>query len=176
MQILRETDCACNLQGGGTVTAMRLLALLSVLSLGAAGALAQTTSSELTNPRPHPSAGTRQTSFAVTFTLRHDAGHSGVVQTTYQVRVGRPSGSRRACTPSAPRPVARGNAGTRVRVALIAPRVGWCRGRYRATVWLQRGPYCPPPQDGQPPSPCPLFATQEQATGTTHFTVRPPGR
>ena len=39
------------------------------------------------------------------------------------------------------------------------------------TVFLQRGPYCPKPVEGQPPTPCPEFATQELDTGSTSFTV-----
>jgi hypothetical protein len=57
-------------------------------------------------------------------------------------------------------------------VPLPAPRSGWCRERYRVTVFLQRGPYCPKPRPGEPPQPCPEFATQEIDTGEAHFTVR----
>jgi hypothetical protein len=151
---------------------MRIAAVATVLALAAGSAFGQTSSSELTHPRAHPSTGTRNTSFAVAFTLRHDVGHHGSVQTVYQVRVAAPNGARPACTPSSSRTVTRGSAGTRRRVTLDAPSRGWCTGRYRATVWLQTGPYCPKPQPGQRPTPCPLFASREQATGTTRFTVR----
>ncbi len=39
------------------------------------------------------------------------------------------------------------------------------------TVFLERGPYCPPPTAGRPPTPCPEFATQELDVGDTHFTI-----
>lgn len=155
---------------------MRIAAAAILLALAAGSAFGQTSSGELTHPRAHPSAATRHTAFAVAFTLRHDAGHQGVTQTVYQVRVAAPRGARRACTPSSARTVTRGSAGTRRRVTLIAPTHGWCTGRYHATVWLQTGPYCPKPQPGQRPTPCPLFASREQATGTTRFTVRPASR
>jgi hypothetical protein len=58
-----------------------------------------------------------------------------------------------------------------VRVVLNTPPAGWCAGRYTLTVFLQRGPYCPRPLPGQPPTPCPEFAEQDLDVGTAHFTV-----
>jgi hypothetical protein len=58
-------------------------------------------------------------------------------------------------------------------IKLTPPAHGWCKGTHRVTVFLQRGPYCPPPVQGQPPTPCPEFATQELDTGAAGFKVRP---
>lgn len=120
----------------------------------------------------HPAHGVRTTRFVVAFTLREAAGHQGVVATEYGVRVLAPAHRRAACTPPQPMAVRSGARGTRRRVRLPHPRVGWCHGRYRVTVFLQRGPYCPPPQPGEPPEACPKFATRELDTGSTSFRVR----
>jgi len=96
-----------------------------------------------------------------------------VIATGYRVQVDQPSSSRAACAAPGPPPVDRGTQGTSATVGLAPPRYGWCRGSYAVRVFLQRGPYCPKPQDGQPPQPCPLFASQEIPVGTTRFTVSP---
>jgi hypothetical protein len=58
-----------------------------------------------------------------------------------------------------------------LRVPLTEPASGWCTGRYRLTVILERGPYCAPPPAGQPPRPCPEFASQRLDVGDTLFTI-----
>jgi hypothetical protein len=120
-----------------------------------------------THPRVIPAAGVRHTSFGVVFTLRDQPGHRGVLATDYRVQV-----DAGACPPPAPAPVTSGVVGSPVRVPLPAPQQGWCPGRHAVTIFLQRGPYCPRPAAGQPPTPCPEFATQEIDVGTAHFTVR----
>jgi hypothetical protein len=125
---------------------------------------------ERTDPRVHPGSGTRHTAFAVRFTLRHTAGHQGYVSSYYHVAVTPPAHSRSACAPQPPPAVMSGDAGARLRVRLRAPKDGWCAGRYTATVYFQRGPYC-----GNTPGKgsfvCPRFVTQDVDTGSTRFTV-----
>ena len=125
-----------------------------------------------THPRVRPRRGWGVTSFAVYFTLRSAPGHHGVTETTYRLAVASTSRSPARCSPPSPDPVQSGAPGSIARVPLPASRSGWCRGRYRVTVFLQRGPYCPKPPSGKPPQPCPEFATQEIDTGEAHFTVR----
>jgi len=133
-----------------------------------------TPAAELTHPRVSPRSGSRHTRYAVYFTLRHDAGHAGVVATEYRVAASAPPGSRASCGSriQAPAFIDSGQAGDRRRIPLPVPRDSWCAGRYKAAVYLQRGPYCPKPPPGGKPTPCPLFATQELATGVAHFTVK----
>jgi hypothetical protein len=128
---------------------------------------------EQTDPRMRPVSGKRHTAFAVLFTLREAPGHQGVFAVDYRVRVSRPARSSPSCASLRPPNVDSGTAGAIARVRLTPPAHGWCLGRYRVTVFLQRGPYCPPPVQGQPPTPCPEFATQELDTGDTSFAVRP---
>lgn len=129
--------------------------------------------SERTHPRVRPAIGRRFTSFALTFTLREAPGHRGVFAVEYRVQVTPPRGAAASCVPTQPPPIESGAAGTLEKIGLTPPAHGWCRGTHRATVFLQRGPYCPPPPAGKPPTPCPEFATQELDTGTAGFTVRP---
>ena len=82
-----------------------------------------------------------------------------------------PPGSRSSCTPAQPPAIDSGTAGALERIALMPPAGGWCDGTYLVTVFLQRGPYCPKPAEGQPPTACPEFATQELETGSTSFLV-----
>lgn len=128
---------------------------------------------ERTDPRMRPESGKRHTAFAVLFTLREAPGHQGVFAVDYSVRVSRPARSSPSCASLRPPNVDSGAAGAVARVRLTPPARGWCLGRHRVTVFLQRGPYCPPPVQGQPPTPCPEFATQELDTGDTSFAVRP---
>lgn len=131
------------------------------------------TTGQQTHPSLVPRRGTRRTRFSVRFTLADAPGHRGVMATSYRVQVDQPSSSRAACAAPGPRQVDSGTRGEQITEALPRPRYGWCRGSYTVRVFLQRGPYCPKPQDGQPPQPCPLFASQEIAVGTTRFTVTP---
>ena len=94
------------------------------------------------------------------------------METSYRIAVGSTTRSSARCVPPSPDPVQRGARGSVARVPLRPPPSGWCRGRYRVTVFLQRGPYCPKPSPGEPPQACPLFATQDVDTGEAHFTVR----
>lgn len=130
-----------------------------------------------THPVTHPRHPTRRSRGRVQFTLSDAPGHEGVVETDYRIQVDKPAGSRQACSAPAPANVTSGTQGARVTVALPAPPHGWCRGRYAVTVFLQRGPYCPLPQDGQPPQPCPEFASQDLQVGrSTFLIVRAPRR
>lgn len=129
------------------------------------------TETQQTDPRVHPRRGTRRSRFTVRFTLRDAPGHHGVVASTYDIQVDRPRRSRAACAAPMPAAVTSGTQGSRISVALPRPRYGWCRGRYTVTIHWQTGPYCPPAQDGQPPPPCPLFASQDLRVGKAAFTV-----
>lgn len=124
-----------------------------------------------THPSVSPITGDSSTSFELSFTLRQTPGHQGVVATDYRAEVAPHRGSANACWPPQPPPISSGQAGSIVKLALVSPAGGWCAGRYRVTVFLERGPYCPPPPKAHP-QPCPEFATQEMDTGRTHFTIR----
>ena len=132
-----------------------------------------TPSNELTHPQVHPSTGARLTSFTLAFTLREAPGHQGVFAVDYRVQVAAPPGAPTSCNPNPPPTIESGAVGESEQIALQPPAQGWCNGTYRATVFLQRGPYCPPPVEGQPPTPCPEFPTQELDTGTASFTIGP---
>lgn len=130
-------------------------------------------SGERTHPRLQPTIGRRHTRFTLTFTLRDAPGHQGVLAVDYRVQVAPPVGARASCTPAETPTIDTGTAGAIEQVSLRPPAQGWCRGLHRVTVFLERGPYCPPPVEGQTPTPCPEFATQELDTGDASFTVRP---
>lgn len=130
-------------------------------------------SSERTDPQMHPTSGGGLTDFTLTFTLRDAPGHEGVMAVEYRAQVTSPPGSRSSCTPAQPPAIDSGTAGALERIALMPPAGGWCDGTYLVTVFLQRGPYCPKPAEGQPPTPCPEFATQDLETGSTSFIVGP---
>lgn len=157
---------------------MKLRSLTAVLlaaggGLGAAvvaGARSSATPrSERTHPRVEPSSGTPSTSFGLSFRLREQPGHQGVMATEYRIEVSPQRGAPSSCQPAQPGPIARGRRGRIVAVPLTPPSGGWCAGTYRVIVFLERGPYCPP---APPPQPCPEFATQEMDTGHARFTVR----
>jgi hypothetical protein len=128
-------------------------------------------SSERTDPQIHPTSGSALTVFTLTFTLSDAPGHEGVMTTEYRVQVTAPPGSGSSCIAPQPPAIVSGTAGALEQVTLTPRPGGWCRGTYLVTVFLQRGPYCPPPMEGQQPIPCPEFATQELDTGSTNFTV-----
>lgn len=127
---------------------------------------------ERTHPRLQPTIGGRHTRFTLTFTLRDAPGHRGVLAVDYHVQVAPPVGVRASCTPAELSPIDTGTGGAIEQVPLTPPAHGWCKGSYRVTVFLERGPYCPLPVVGQP-IPCPEFANQELDTGEASFTVRP---
>jgi hypothetical protein len=147
------------------------VALGTAVAASATPGPAGTPRGERTRPRVNPSSGTPSTVVGLVFRLRETPGHQGVMATDYRVQVSPPSGSPKSCWPTQPQPITSGQKGHLARIALHPPSGGWCRGAYRATVFLERGPYCPPPQRGQP-QPCPEFATQELDTGHARFTVR----
>jgi hypothetical protein len=130
------------------------------------------TAAEQTHPSVLPRRGHPHTRFTAGLTLAVSPGHSGVLSTDYrlQVSVKRRHGNAR-CSPPPPPILDAGSAGQRVHLALTAPESGWCVGRYTLTVLLQRGPYCPAPTPGQPPPPCPEFATQDLDVGHAGFLV-----
>lgn len=135
-------------------------------------AMAAAPSAEQTHPRVRPAEGGRHTSFTLSFTVRQSLGHAGVVATDYRVQASPVRPARASCSPSQPVPISSGSPGQVIRLALHPPPAGWCKRQYAVTVFLQRGPYCPPPTAGQPPPPCPEFATQDLDTGEARFTVR----
>jgi hypothetical protein len=126
--------------------------------------------SERTHPRVSPTTGTPRTAFRLAFRLRETPGHHGYLETDYQVQVAPHQGAPSSCWPPQPTSITSGHRGQEAKISLKPPTGGWCVGRYRVTVFLERGPYCPPPQNGQP-QPCPEFATQEMNTGQTRFTI-----
>lgn len=127
---------------------------------------------ERTHPHVRPKVGGARTSFTLWFTLREAPGRAGVLATSYRVQVSPPTHARAPCWPAQPGPVQAGRKGETVRLRLPTPSAGWCIARYTVTVYLQRGPYCPPPVAGKPPTPCPEFATLELDVGEARFAVR----
>lgn len=121
--------------------------------------------SQLTHPQVRPAEGGRRSSFSLAFTLREAPGHEGGFVVDYGVDVTAPPGAGAGCTPSLPPKIESGAVGERDQIALQPPPHGWCSGTYRATVLLQRSPYCPPL------TPCPEFAIRPLDTGTADFTV-----
>lgn len=136
------------------------------------------TPAEQTHPRMLPPTGRARTQFTIRLTLADAPGHTGVVATDYRLQLTTPTNAHvERCSPgTAPGNIQSGSASEVLGIRLITPVAGWCTGRYRLTVFLQRGPYCPPPAAGQPPAPCPEFATQELDVGDTHFTITAPGQ
>lgn len=130
------------------------------------------TRAEQTFPRLVPRTAKRASRVAVYFTLADRPGHAGVTETSYRVQTDAPPGSRAACQAMGPPTVDSGSQGAVVRVSLPRPVHGWCVGRYTVSVFLQRGPYCPKPAPGQPPQPCPEFATRDLDVGHAQLTVR----
>jgi hypothetical protein len=153
------------------VLASAALAAMAALVGGAAGS-----ESEGTDPHVRPAYGQASTVFNLTFTLRKTPGHEGVMATDYRVAVAQPPRSGGSCTASHPATVDSGATGELRALALTPPPDGWCRGTYHVSVLLQQGPYCPPPQQGGQPVPCPEFATRDLDTGSTVFTVGPAGQ
>lgn len=150
-----------------------LIALLATLS-AVAPATASATESESTHPRVRPAYGQADSAFTLTFTLRETPGHEGILATDYSVLV-TPLKPDAPCVPPQSAPIESGAAGEVKAVSLTPPEGGWCKGTYAVTVFLQRGPYCPPPEEGGLPVPCPAFALQDLETGGSGFTVGPAG-
>lgn len=162
---------------------MRWRAILSALLLSAAVGAAEVApignaaASEDGSTDPHvlPAVGRASTVFTLTFTLRTTPGHEGVIATDYRVAIAPPPGSEGSCTGSQPAPIDSGVTGEARTLSLAPPLGGWCSGPYEVSILLQSGPYCPPPQPGVQPAPCPEFATRDLNTGSTVFTVFPAG-
>jgi hypothetical protein len=150
----------------------RAAAALVAAAVPSSGAFLAAPASQRTHPHVRPATGGRRTTFTVAFTLRSTAGHTGLLATTYRIDVGAVRHLAARCLPPQPAVIESGAVGSIDRVALTSPSGGWCRGRYAARVFLQRGPYCPPPAAYGMPVPCPEFATQELSTGTARFRVR----
>jgi hypothetical protein len=129
---------------------------------------------EQTHPSVRPGTGRSDARFTASLTLVDAPGHSGVLATDYrlQLSIKRKHAAAR-CVPPTPPNIDSGSANQVVHIPLTAPESGWCVGRYTLTVFLQRGPYCPAPTPGQPPQPCPEFATQELDVGHANFLVTP---
>jgi hypothetical protein len=128
-------------------------------------------SSERTHPQVRPATGGSLSSFTLAFTLREAPGHQGAFATEYRVQVTAPPEAAGSCMPNQPPAIESGAVGEVEQMILPPPAQGWCKGTYRASVYLQRGPYCPPPVEGQPPTACPEFATELLNTGLASFTV-----
>lgn len=158
-------------RGRGTAVGVATATPGTVSSLQGTPKKTSVPSNERTDPQMHPTSGSRLTVFTLTFTLRDAPGHEGVMAIEYRVQVTAPPGSGSSCMTAQPPAVDSGTAGELEQITLAPPSGGWCRGAYLVTVFLQRGPYCPTPVEGQQPIPCPQFATQELDTGSTSFTV-----
>jgi hypothetical protein len=162
------------------VTLATLGALGGAVALAAPDALAggnQASSAPRTHPAVRPRIGRRHTTFELTFTLAVAPGPAGLVDTYYHEAVSPPAHAAASCSPTQPAPVLSGSQGATIKVALHPPGHGWCRGRYDATVFLQRAQRCGPPLAGAALIICPVTAHIEPAfpdlnTGQAHFTVR----
>ena len=148
------------------------IVLLATVASAGVSVAAATGSPSGTSTHPHvsPTVGGHRTAFTVSFELRQAPGHQGVLMTGYRLAITPPRQARASCQPAQPALILTGRKGTVLKRVLRPGPHGWCTGRYRVTVFLQRGPYCPR-VTGQPPTPCPQFATQELDVGDAHFTV-----
>jgi hypothetical protein len=158
-------------QGSRTAVGMATATPATASSPQATPPTTSVPSNERTDPQIYPTSGGGLTVFTLTFTLRDAPGHEGVMATEYRVQVAAPPGSGSSCMAAQPPAIDSGTAGALEHITLTPPVGGWCRGTYLVTVFLQRGPFCPPPVEGQQPILCPEFATQELDTGSTTFTV-----
>ena len=147
-------------------------ALLLAAAVPSAAGLIAVPPGQATHPHIRPGTGGRRTVFTLAFTLRSAPGHSGLLATDYRIGVEPARQVPVRCEPPQPPVVQTGAVGSIDRITLNAPTGGWCRGRYAATVFLERGPYCPQPTAYTAPVPCPEFATQELDTGMARFRVR----
>lgn len=178
---------ATGVAAGGAITVAHSAASAAPSGTGTVGPRADATTSgttrtpaapplsavaDETHPSVLPRSGRARTRFAATLTLADAPGHSGVLAVDYRLQLQPPPGRRpQRCAPTQPPNIDSGSARQVVRVALTTPERGWCAGRYRLTIFLQRGPYCPAPSPGQQPPPCPEFATQELDVGHASFVV-----
>lgn len=148
-----------------------MLSARAAIAVTAMGVNLLAPAAQRTHPHVRPRTGGPATAFMLSFTPRSTPGHTGLFATDYRIGVYSVRRAPIRCQPPEPANIVTGTAGQIERVTLSGPSSGWCRGRYTATVYLERGPYCPPPVYGMP-TPCPEFATQELDTGAAHFSVR----
>jgi hypothetical protein len=152
------------------------LSLLAVVALPVASSPAARAASppkapaaEQTHPHLRPHGGGPHTTFVLTLTVADDLGVHGVLQTDYAIDA---SNAARRCHTAFAAKLSAGRRGHRLTLKLAPQAGGWCRGRYRGVVLLERGPYCPKPSPAQPPRPCPEFAFQALDAGRFAFTIR----
>ncbi|GAC1484100.1 MAG: hypothetical protein NVS1B9_00110 [Solirubrobacteraceae bacterium] len=117
-----------------------------------------------------PRAGGPHTRFSLRLTARSKLGTQGVIRTSYRVTVAGPA--RAGCVHGVSLAVARAAVGQRLSLPRRAAAGGWCHGRFRGSVELERGPDCQPGARGGPPTPGPKFATRLLLVGRFAFTVR----
>jgi hypothetical protein len=157
----------------GVLATVRLAAL-SLLALGAvpvalAASSPKAPAAEQTHPHLRPHGGGRHTTFVLTLTAADDLGVHGVLQTDYAIDA---FNGANGCRSAFAANLSAGHRGQRLSLKLAPAAQGWCRGRYRGVVLLERGPYCPKPGPGRPPPPCPKFATRALDAGRFAFTIR----
>lgn len=122
--------------------------------------------SQQTRPTVSPLRGGRSTRFVLHLTTRQRLGVSGGLRSDYRVTVSRSDGS---CAVAFT--IARAAAGARLHEVLhAASRAGWCRGRYKGVVSLDRAPSCMPLPNGQAIA-CPQFVLAPVGVGRFSFTV-----
>ncbi|HTX32891.1 MAG TPA: hypothetical protein VMD09_16020 [Solirubrobacteraceae bacterium] len=149
----------------------------AVVGGGVPGALAgrvQAASVPQTRPHVRPSVGGKRSKFELSFTLAQAPGRGSGETTSYRATVTVPAHARAACAPTQPGVVRTGRKGQVKAIRLNPPRRGWCRGRYRVTVFLQETQAAagtqttpPPPTQTVPPptqtQPCGPPLTMAQA-------------
>ena len=141
--------------------AARAAIAAAALSMVSATAIAQGND---TNPRISPTVGSRATTYTFHLTARPDIVGNRNVRTAYAVRVSLPG--HPTCGRSFT--ITKAQAGETVTVRLHPRRLGgWCRGRYRGTVSLSRGPRC-----AKSGLACARFASVILPAGTFRFRVR----
>jgi hypothetical protein len=128
---------------------------------------------EQTRPLVRPATGGPRRIFTLHFTRRVATGTSEGEAVAYEVELSRPGGGAARCLSTSPEAIGEGEIGERVAAALRPPPGGWCRGRYLATVYLERRPACkgPPTARRRDAVACPLFIALTD-TGSAGFTIR----
>src|SRR5579884_657198 len=76
--------------------------------LGAAVAAAAVPKNQRTHPHVSPRVGGKQSTFALSFTLRVTPGHQGLMETEYRAEVALPADAPGSCRASQPPPVTSG--------------------------------------------------------------------
>lgn len=122
-----------------------------------------------TYPRLEPSAGGRNTTFALSFRIRKNLGPHGHAASYYGAIVSSLTGHPRNGCYGFGRYVRKGRRGQIAHVALHPRGRRWCPGTYEASVYLTARPYCPPSRH---PHPCSTASYAARPTGWAYFTVR----